>query len=146
MMKLNLIMLPAIMLVAQLTLQAPSPVMPPIVARQMRRLCGHSFKLVLVSTCGGSRWKRMSVEDEIQMPVLDSANELVQSDNNRVLKTVKLESAQDPDLKQSQSPTGSDFPRVKYPQRKRETPNDLTQLAEKCCQERCTYDEIAAHC
>lgn len=72
----NLLMLLATML-GQLTVQSAKTsnvMMPPVFTGQRQRVCGRSFILLVVYTCGASRWKRMSMEDETEIPVLGSAS------------------------------------------------------------------------
>ncbi|XP_019373781.1 PREDICTED: relaxin-3-like, partial [Gavialis gangeticus] len=62
------------------------------------KLCGREFIRAVIFTCGGSRWKRLSLQGAAPLPGPDST----QTTNNKEPENLKLQSVFVPDLEQLQ--------------------------------------------
>ncbi|XP_067399177.1 relaxin-3-like [Emydura macquarii macquarii] len=60
------------------------------------KLCGREFIRAVIFTCGGSRWKRLSLQAGEPLPGADS----VQATSNKELENLKLQSVLGPGLEQ----------------------------------------------
>ncbi|XP_062984824.1 relaxin-3-like [Elgaria multicarinata webbii] len=96
--KLLLLLLLTTILRGQRAQQIPSP------SEYAVKLCGREFVRAVIFTCGGSRWKRVSLQQQQgaaqQQPPLPGAD-FVQSDKG--LEDIKLQSDLDPKLEQLRS-------------------------------------------
>ncbi|XP_052556448.1 relaxin-3-like [Tympanuchus pallidicinctus] len=62
------------------------------------KLCGREFIRAVIFTCGGSRWKRLSLLATEPVPAVDSS----QAASNNLLGHVKLQSVLGPEMEQMQ--------------------------------------------
>ncbi|XP_076218379.1 relaxin-3-like [Aptenodytes patagonicus] len=62
------------------------------------KLCGREFIRAVIFTCGGSRWKRLSLRAMEPAPAADSA----QTESNKLLGNFKLQSIWGPEAEQLQ--------------------------------------------
>ncbi|XP_066844545.1 relaxin-3-like [Anser cygnoides] len=62
------------------------------------KLCGREFIRAVIFTCGGSRWKRLSLLAAEPAPAVDSS----QAESNKLLGNFKLQSMLGPELEQMQ--------------------------------------------
>ncbi|XP_075787744.1 relaxin-3-like [Pelodiscus sinensis] len=62
------------------------------------KLCGREFIRAVIFTCGGSRWKRLSLQAEEPRPGADSS----QATSNKELENLKLQSVLSPGLEHLQ--------------------------------------------
>ncbi|KAM8792585.1 relaxin-3-like [Eudromia elegans] len=61
------------------------------------KLCGREFIRAVIFTCGGSRWKRLSL-----LALEPPAHDFVETASNKLLGNLKLQSVLNPDLEQLQ--------------------------------------------
>ncbi|XP_044302148.1 relaxin-3-like [Varanus komodoensis] len=63
------------------------------------KLCGRDLVRAVIFTCGGSRWKRLSLQQQQPLPL----GNFVQSSSDKGPENIKLQPGMDPKLEQLQS-------------------------------------------